>query len=76
MAKSSSTRLKKFKFLLSWVFLGPNSEYACVNFFAHILASLISRDFLFQLTQAENADVVANCDHLCGINGFGRNLGQ
>lgn len=29
-----------------------------------MLASLISRDFLFQLTQAENADVVANCDHL------------
>lgn len=46
------------------------------TFFAHMLASLISRDFLFQLTQAENADVVANCDHLCGINGFGRNLGQ
>ncbi len=29
-----------------------------------MLASLISRDFLFQLTQAENAAVVANCDHI------------
>lgn len=55
---------QKFKFVLNWVFLGPNSEYACVNFFAHILTSLISRDFLFQLTQAENADVVANCDRI------------
>jgi hypothetical protein len=45
-------------------FLRPNSEYARVNFFAHMLASLIPRDFLFQLTQAEKADGVANCDHL------------
>lgn len=29
-----------------------------------MLASLIPRDFLFQLTQAEKAGVVANCDHL------------
>lgn len=29
-----------------------------------MLTSLISRDCLFQLTQAENADVVANCDHI------------
>ena len=28
------------------------------------MTSLIPRDFLFQLTQAENADGVANCDHL------------
>ena len=33
------------------------------TFFAHVLTSLISRDLLFQLTQADNADVVANCDH-------------
>jgi hypothetical protein len=46
-------------------FLGPNSEYACVNFFRiYILISLIPGDFLFQLTQAEKAEVVANCDHL------------
>ncbi len=28
------------------------------------MTSLISRDFLFQLTQGEKAEVVANCDHL------------
>ena len=43
---------------------GLISEYAYVNFFAHMLASLILGDFLFQLTQAEKAEVVANCDHL------------
>jgi hypothetical protein len=34
------------------------------TFFAHILTSLILRDFLIQLTQVEKADVVANCDHI------------
>ena len=34
------------------------------TFFAHILTSLIPRDFLFQLTQGEQAEAVANCDHL------------
>jgi hypothetical protein len=34
------------------------------TFLSHILTSLISRDFLFQLTQAEKAEVAANCDHL------------
>ena len=29
-----------------------------------MLASLILGDFLFQLTQAEKAAVVANCDHI------------
>jgi hypothetical protein len=28
------------------------------------LTSLIPRDFLFQLTQDEQAEAVANCDHL------------
>lgn len=37
------------------------------TFFAHILASLISRDFLFQLTQAEKGEAVANCDHLLNL---------
>ena len=32
-----------------------------------MLASLIPHDFLFQLTQAENADVVANCGHLWNL---------
>lgn len=34
------------------------------TFFAHILTSLLPRDFLFQLTQTEKAEVAANCDHL------------
>ena len=45
--------------------MGPNSEYACVNFLRiNILTSLIPANFLFQLTQGEKAEVVANCDHL------------
>jgi hypothetical protein len=43
---------------------GLISEYACVNFMAHTLTSLIPGDFLFQLVQAEKAKVAANCDHL------------
>ena len=31
------------------------------------MTSLIPRDFLFQLTQAEKAGVVANCDHLLNL---------
>ena len=34
-----------------------------MNFLEHILTSLMPRDFLFQLTQAEKSGVVANCDH-------------
>jgi hypothetical protein len=64
MAKNSPTRHKKFKFLQNLVFSGPFSEYACVNFLAIILTFLIPNDFLFQLTQDEKAEVVANCDHL------------
>ena len=32
---------KKFKFLLCWIFLGPNSEYAYVNLFCIFLTSLV-----------------------------------
>jgi hypothetical protein len=46
-------------------FWGRNSEYAYANFFRiNILTSLILGHFLFQLTQDEKAEVVANCDHL------------
>lgn len=42
------------------------------TFFAHILTSLIFRDFLFQLTHDEKAEVVANCDdHHLGADACG-----
>jgi hypothetical protein len=36
----------------------------------HILTSLISGNFLFQLTQDEKVDVVANCDLLQNLKFF------
>jgi hypothetical protein len=61
-AKTSPTRVKKFKFVLSWVFWGQIQNMLMQTFFAYILTSLIPGNFLIQLAQDKKGEV-ANCDH-------------
>lgn len=55
---------KKIQICAEMGSFGLISDYDFVNFLLCILISLFPGDFLFQLTQAEKAEVVANCDHL------------